>query len=431
MSTPRKSRDAWAAPRSSPSVPSKIMESSIHSALSKGFFKQVRYLVDFGAAVNERDSERRTPLITCALVEDENWGVGLARTLIENGAMVGYRDSRGLNAFHYAVIYDRLLLVKIYLGSVDFDLNQADKLGNTALHYAAKGGNVELSRILLECFHKYHRDIDKANKQGVTPLIQAYKSGNLEVANALLQAGADSQAKDSVEHKTAHEWAHEAMLKKEEQSQTPATPCRERTIRYNTRRVRAMSAPANRVASAGTKRISVDESINSDLLVSKSSLSHRLYRSASSSNMRNQPEFILQSRGVDMFADTSHFRPVPAAPEHIGSAPAMTLDDTSGADWRGEIKKLICHFDFQFTQSYRRSVKPKVQPCINTEVPSRTGSPEPSESPSDTISDLASITSRRSVISRRGSIMKGEKNKKLSKSKRSGSIQQMASIPDM
>ena len=89
------------------------METSIVSAILKGYFQQVRFLVETGCDVNERDALRRTPLMTCALVGDESWSVGLARVLIEHGASGSIRDKHGLNAFHHACIYQRLPLAKV------------------------------------------------------------------------------------------------------------------------------------------------------------------------------------------------------------------------------------------------------------------------------------------------------------------------------
>lgn len=99
----------------------------INSAIKKGFFQQVRFLVRFGHSVDKRDEAGRTPLINSAFVEDERWAVGLARNLIESGARVGVTDRAGVNALHYACMLGRTGLVQIFLKAIDYDLNQPDR----------------------------------------------------------------------------------------------------------------------------------------------------------------------------------------------------------------------------------------------------------------------------------------------------------------
>ena len=82
---------SWVSPPSGTSVTKhdlnpRIVQPNINAAIEKGLFKQVRYLIEFGARVNQRDHHGRTPLMNAALVEDEEWGVGLARLLLEKGA---------------------------------------------------------------------------------------------------------------------------------------------------------------------------------------------------------------------------------------------------------------------------------------------------------------------------------------------------------
>ena len=188
------------------------MESSIVSAIHKGLFQQVRFLVEFGLEVNDRDSEGRTPLSALALIDDQPWGVGLAHLLLEKGACVGLRDKRGLNAMHYACVYERPELVRVYLGAIDYNLNQGDKYGNTPLHLAVATGNLTVTRLLLNTLHRYKMSADKANKNGVTPLIQAWKSGQMECALLLKQRGNPNLNKrDQVEFKSALEWEEEVV----------------------------------------------------------------------------------------------------------------------------------------------------------------------------------------------------------------------------
>jgi len=112
-------------------------------------------LAELGADVNARDRDRdadgRTALMCCALVADERWGVGLARTLLERGALVGLRTHQlRLNAMHLACMLGRVELVRTFLSALDFDLKSVDALGNTALHYAAAVGSSDIIRLIAD-----------------------------------------------------------------------------------------------------------------------------------------------------------------------------------------------------------------------------------------------------------------------------------------
>jgi len=92
----------------------------------------------------------------CALVADERWGVGLARTLLERGAMVGLRTYQlRLNALHFACMLGRTELVRTFLAALDFDLTAVDALGNTALHYAAAFGRLDIVRLITDVGFRY------------------------------------------------------------------------------------------------------------------------------------------------------------------------------------------------------------------------------------------------------------------------------------
>ncbi|CAL1694733.1 unnamed protein product [Somion occarium] len=89
------------------------------------------------------------------------------------------------------------LLLEIFEDG-DFDINYTDGLGNTALHYAASHGSVEVLEHILsheEC------DVDPINRlEGATPLHLALQLKDPElrkhIIESLLEAGADTQIKD-------------------------------------------------------------------------------------------------------------------------------------------------------------------------------------------------------------------------------------------
>ncbi|KAH8992395.1 ankyrin repeat-containing domain protein [Lactarius akahatsu] len=83
-----------------------------------------------------------------------------------------------------------------------FDINYQDGIGNTALHYAAKEGSLDVLNELLEY---YGCDVDYTNNiEGATPLHLAVKIEEPElralIVDSLLDAGADPRIKDKEGH---------------------------------------------------------------------------------------------------------------------------------------------------------------------------------------------------------------------------------------
>ncbi|XP_067679343.1 ankyrin repeat domain-containing protein 50-like [Haliotis asinina] len=147
----------------------------LSDVMKMGYLQQVRDLVDLGMNIDSRDVDGKTPLMLCALMEPQSWGIGIARHLIENGANLTLRDKAGLNALHYACIYERDELVKVFLHAIDFDLNQTDKHGNTALHYCVQSGNADMVKLLVEHLQRYGLTLEKENKAGITARSLAQK----------------------------------------------------------------------------------------------------------------------------------------------------------------------------------------------------------------------------------------------------------------
>ena len=107
---------------------------------------------------------------------------------------------------HYPIGVIRFLLDK------DLDLNYQDRGGWSALHNAARRGDVEIVRLLIDKKAK----IDLLTRGG-TPLNSAAEKGHVEALQFLLEQGANANAQDSFErtplslaakknHKAGHHW---------------------------------------------------------------------------------------------------------------------------------------------------------------------------------------------------------------------------------
>ncbi|XP_013421464.1 uncharacterized protein LOC106181577 [Lingula anatina] len=371
------------------------MDYTINTAIKRGFFQQVRFLIELGSDVNGKDEDGLTPLILCAMIEEEEWGVGLSRLLLEKGASVGFRDKRGLNALHYACLYQRLELVRVFLCAIDYDLNQGDKFGNTALHYAVSVGNVDITRLLLRTLQKYGMTVDKPNRRGFTPLIQAWSTGRVTCAQILVDEGhADQETADKVEGKTAKEWETEVLAKMNKlvinpkvRRNRPSTASRVSSAPILRRRrpSTAMSLRGNRNAPDNGLLVNVEKT---DMLI----------RSASLSDLRNNPEFVFKLSAVDYFSQENMNDFQPQYGEGYDGFQGHYQRLAVDGNWKGEVKSLLHEFQFQCSPSYRDSIKPPPprQYIRPTTPPSQLSDGEVP------MSDRGSVTGRRSIAGPRG-----------------------------
>ena len=377
------------------------MEESINDAIKRGFLQQVRFLIEYGHSVNAPDERRRTPLINCALIEDEKWGAGLARLLLEKGARISLRDRRGLNALHYACVYDRPMIVEVYLNALDFELTLVDKFGNTALHYAANIGSLDICKLLVDVYKRYFLDIDIGNRRGETPLIMAWKAGHFECGNLLVdECQADINRKD-IDGVSANRWfevslrKHNAIREVRRQRENKKRP---RTASARLERLatpkrmtnRPMTAAAVMSTQLGQQRAPVyafrePESMSRDPVRIVRDTQTTLYKPASVSDLRNRPEYVFQLSPTEYFVNQGRYTSSPAlrsrSASHLGSASggSSQKSDVNSATWREAIGSFFTTFDYQFSHSFCRGAVPPA-PEIHEPAPStddRTASPAP------------------------------------------------------
>ncbi len=330
------------------------MELGINSAISRGFFQQVRFLAELGYSVNQRDNCGRTPLMNCALVEDQSWGVGLARILIEKGASLNLRDPRGLNALHYACIYRRERLVKLYLGVTDFDLGKGDNHGNHALHHSVAKGDVQITKYLMSAYQKYGVSLDRVNKHGATALLQAWRCGQVECARLLEQAGADTGLADG-EGCTPQQLEAEYESRKRAEAgkvQTQIAAVQPRYMLPRRRPQSPMYRPSSRASTKGWEQTQPgekdEEEPNHAVTVNKL-FPGQLYRSASHSDLRNNPEYIFRLTAADCFLDSEANE---SRRRRHSTASSQPSQRSSTQSWRHTMRDLYSSYFFQFTDSY-------------------------------------------------------------------------------
>lgn len=186
------------------------MEPELHVAIRKGQFHDIRLLVSAGMDVNVRDNEGKTPLITCTFLCQEDWAVGIARMILQNGGLIGMKDKSGRNGLMYAAIFQRLELVRLFLNAVDYNINDTDRFGNSALFYAASAGDAVVTHEIVQRLKHFKMSMDISNKWGMTPLMEACRLGHKECSSVLRNVGlSDETVCDKILGWNAQKWATE------------------------------------------------------------------------------------------------------------------------------------------------------------------------------------------------------------------------------
>ncbi|KAI9821958.1 MAG: Glycerophosphocholine phosphodiesterase [Pycnora praestabilis] len=132
------------------------------------------------------------PLTTKALLDAENWNGQesnhkneVRRTIAKSSAVLALATKANF-----------VVIVKL-LVEAGVDINYQDEQGEAALHIAARFGNEECARILLEGSDIQKADTELTEKTfGWTPLFTACVDGHGSVVELLLDAGADPEKSD-------------------------------------------------------------------------------------------------------------------------------------------------------------------------------------------------------------------------------------------
>ena len=295
--------------------------SAIHSAIRKGYFQQVRFLVDQGYDVNARDSEGSTPLILCSMVSSEAWSVGLARLLLEHGARISLYDKQGYNALHHACISQKEKLVEVFLSALDCHIHSKCKKGNTSLHYAASLGNLDIVKLLSQLLVKFKLKLDPKNKKGLTPLHQAWREDNLDCGDLLVEYGADVTVVDC-DNKSATQLRQEAADRLEKMREMSKTRSVSRTLR-RMKETDGADTP---------QRVDTEIHIARDF------------------DLRNDPEYVFNMSAVEYF-QLKMMRP-------------RTAHNRKEQDkqWQDELLRLWKVYEIQCSNALRKSAQPLKKP---------------------------------------------------------------------
>ncbi|XP_076377912.1 uncharacterized protein LOC143259463 [Megalopta genalis] len=119
-------------------------------------------------------------------------------------------DNSGMTVLHTAAKYGNLEIVKFLINEKGADFNAKDNEGMTILHTAAGYGNLEIVKFLI---NEKGADFNAKDNEGMTILHTAVKYGNLEIVKFLInKKGDDFNAKDINRMKILHTAARYGKL---------------------------------------------------------------------------------------------------------------------------------------------------------------------------------------------------------------------------
>ena len=166
----------------------------MHFAVASNSFECLKKLVELvPSLVNIQMSNGVTPIY---LAVQEN-SINLTKFLLYHGANFYIKASDGMCTVHVACQNGNLEMIKILYERYNINLNIKDYNGATTLHYASNFGDCKLVAYLLSNGAQIVQD-----KFGNTPLHDAAIGGNIECARYLVGSNCDPSLRDH-EGKTA------------------------------------------------------------------------------------------------------------------------------------------------------------------------------------------------------------------------------------
>jgi uncharacterized protein YgiM (DUF1202 family) len=138
--------------------------SPLHFAVENGNLEIAEVLLNAGAKINFKNSEKRTPL----MMLDEDATPELVNLLLRHGATIDFTDKKKNTALILSAAYADKDVVQTLIGA-GANVNAVNKQGETALMNAAENGETEIVQLLLGA----GADANVRNRDGKTALSMA------------------------------------------------------------------------------------------------------------------------------------------------------------------------------------------------------------------------------------------------------------------
>lgn len=155
-----------------------------HSSCFSGNLKIVKLIDEYGCDFTLENKNEELPIHSAA----ENNQIEVVHYLLENDiSCINHTNCFLMTPLSIAIQNNYYQLSKTLI-SYNSDLNVYDENHNTLIHFAVMKSSIEMVSFLLS-FKKI--PIDAHNFQGETSLLLAAKKGNIEIMKLLIQKGAD------------------------------------------------------------------------------------------------------------------------------------------------------------------------------------------------------------------------------------------------
>ncbi|XP_060532811.1 serine/threonine-protein phosphatase 6 regulatory ankyrin repeat subunit A-like [Cylas formicarius] len=181
----------------------KLNKTPLHEALQSSHYDICTLLITMGADLNAIKGGDWTPLmLACAKVtkDDEQFRFLCYLLLKGHKTLINCQNKDGWTALHLAARVGNVEIVKkLLLSSADYNIKT--KNGCTAFHIAVLHGNLEVVEKLLN----YTNDLLRAKDvSGNTPLHLALLGQNLDMCRFLIQQGADITCRNNSDFNLLH-----------------------------------------------------------------------------------------------------------------------------------------------------------------------------------------------------------------------------------
>lgn len=204
-------------------------ETALWKAISHGHVDVAEYLMDHGAN-DKHVNHEETPMLIQACYKGQ---LPTVKFLLSRGADLQIRDkSYGNTAFLTACRWGNLELVKYLVSLGKIDIKETNHYGGNALNFAIVESKLDIVKYLFELGAKHpeapidspiigvpnvemlnylvdvqHWSLNVFSEYGTSPLAHAAYNGKLDLVKAMIQKGADPNAKDPKNGKTAYDTA--------------------------------------------------------------------------------------------------------------------------------------------------------------------------------------------------------------------------------